>query len=77
MGKVKDRSIMILVGFYLLIGVVGFLSLNTHTPALFIEREKPSNLTSDEFMLLAKILFIMALIVVIPMNVIPCRNFIY
>jgi amino acid permease len=61
---------------YLSIGIAGYLSTLDATPALFINRELPSNIyvgPHDIFMTVGKIAMALNLFFVIPVNMNPCR----
>mgnify|MGYP001043463698 FL=1 len=73
MCKVIDRSVVMNLSFYILLAVVGYLSLGENTPSLITDRKYLWEGT-DWFMLVAEFLIAFALLFSIPLRIAPLRT---
>jgi hypothetical protein len=73
MQKINFRSCIICFIINYGIGIFGYLSTLDLTGEVIFERESPEIFYPDVLMLIARILFIIFLILSVPINVHPCR----
>jgi hypothetical protein len=72
--KVISRSILVDVGFYLVIAAAGYFSTYDKTPRIVLSRDPLVGWSRDYAIMIAQITIIAVLFVAVPVNYNPFRN---